>query len=178
MGSALPDDRAEVHAKMEQIRCPITPVIADTNPNAGPLIMGLLILSFGLFHVFVSQTETPWARRLRESVRWGKGDNAPPVSRLGCLVSGFSWMLFGAAAVLDGYFQLLGPTFTPVMVFAAVIIFFAAAICDSADHRRGKRRRRAIESGRCPRCGYDVRATPMRCPECGEERTLDECAGT
>ena len=66
--------------------------------------------------------------------------------------------VFGAAtATLNGA-GIVVPLWLPLMLSAAVPVGFVTA-----------RVRRACRSrlGHCPTCGYDVRVSPERCPECG-----------
>jgi YD repeat-containing protein len=66
------------------------------------------------------------------------------------------------------YAGLVVPFYLPVLAAAALpAAVFAARV------RRRWRRARAVRLGWCPACGYDLRASAGRCPECGAAPTAE-----
>jgi hypothetical protein len=63
-------------------------------------------------------------------------------------------------------FNLWLPYSLVTLMFAALPVTWFVL----ARRRRVLARRRAC--GQCVRCGYDLRATPGRCPECGTPATM------
>ena len=61
----------------------------------------------------------------------------------------------------DGSAEVGAPMVLPAAAFAAIALI-AGLIA-----RRLRRRARARAKNLCPTCGYDLRASPDRCPECG-----------
>jgi hypothetical protein len=83
----------------------------------------------------------------------------------------------GSYAYPDGDRPVPPPDARTRRVTRIVRVHFApllAAACLLPGIRLGRvlRRRRRRDPGVCPACGYDLRATPERCPECGTMPTV------
>jgi hypothetical protein len=102
-------------------------------------------------------TATPRASSGRApSFDWQVFYNRNVVVRLEVL--GFRW-LTGSLGATNVMWSIRIPLWLPASVFALLPALWLS--------KRLRRRR----PGRCPRCGYDLRATPGRCPECGHTAT-------
>ena len=90
-----------------------------------------------------------------------------------------TWQVLGLQWALD---TAAGPPFRPtrVLVLPYWFVMLPPAALPALRLRRAAVRRRRLRllrrRGRCPACGYDLRATPGRCPECGTAASVTPVA--
>src|SRR5438876_139696 len=72
------------------------------------------------------------------------------------LVVGGVWIVLASWFNWRGTWSLLGWAVCVTAVIVANVII-----------RRSVREDKRARAGQCRKCGYDLRATPARCPECG-----------
>lgn len=94
-------------------------------------------------------------------------------------VPGFAWFItdggYSNSVPLPGL--LNGLTFMPhQVIYLSHAVLFGMTAAMSGIMIRWTRRRKNPDRGMCVQCGYDLRATPDRCPECGTIPTKAKAA--
>jgi hypothetical protein len=96
---------------------------------------------------------TTWTSRPWPYIGVGTG----PVPTLDWQFLGFMSFTGTTNGVPRRFSELFAPDWSFAMLFGTLPAVWAVL----------RLRARRFAAGRCPACGYDLRATPNRCPECG-----------
>lgn len=67
--------------------------------------------------------------------------------------------------------RLTGAPILVIRYWAMILICGLLPVSHAGDALRWLKARKRVRDGCCPVCGYDLRATPDRCPECGNVQT-------
>ena len=90
---------------------------------------------------------------------------AVAIATVALFVAAFSVLTLGALCIAVLLYPRGGPL--PIRQCATALALAVLGTVLALFVLRYRRTLRRIQSGLCPRCGYDLRATADRCPECG-----------
>jgi hypothetical protein len=79
-------------------------------------------------------------------------------------------------AVFVVFFTLFAMFLSLLTGPGVILLTIALGVLVYLRSRQASLRERRTQAGLCADCGYDLRASPDRCPECGRDATQDEPA--
>ena len=126
-----------------------------------------LILAYGAMYC----VEIRFSDRNSISARWVQlPKRSPPLkSSKGnrVVLENGQWQVLGFAGMGRAWKPIVKPRMR-IPLWILVLVFTAAFSATRPIHNRRRRKRKKL--GLCVKCGYDLRASKDRCPECGETK--------